>query len=123
MRADRLGELAADGQDRIERGHRLLEDHGDVGAAQPPHLALGQRRELAPGEPHLAAGDPRHRFRQEPHDRQRRHRFAGAGLAGDAQRLAGGDVEGDMVDDDAAALGCSHLGDEIADGEDGVSGG
>ena len=45
--------------------------------------------------------------------------LAGPGLAGDAQRLAGGDVEGDMVDDDAAALGRRDLGDEVANGEDG----
>ena len=36
---DRLGDLLADREDRVERRHRLLEDHRDLGAA---HLA--QRR-------------------------------------------------------------------------------
>ena len=31
----RLGDLAADPHDRVERGHRVLEDHGDLGA---PHV-------------------------------------------------------------------------------------
>ena len=29
----------ADGEDRVERGHRLLEDHRDLLAADRPHLA------------------------------------------------------------------------------------
>jgi hypothetical protein len=29
-----LGHLAADGHDRVERRHRLLEDHGDLTTAQ-----------------------------------------------------------------------------------------
>ncbi len=56
---------------------------------------------------------------QEPHDRERRHRLARAGLAGDAERLPGGDVEGQPVDDGAPAVVRRHLDDEVADGEDG----
>ena len=33
MAADRLDDLAADGVERIERGHRLLEDHAELAAA------------------------------------------------------------------------------------------
>ena len=33
MLPDRLDELIADAVERVERGHRLLEDHGDLGAA------------------------------------------------------------------------------------------
>ena len=35
---DRLDDLVADGEDRVERGHRLLEDHRDLVAADLPHL-------------------------------------------------------------------------------------
>ena len=35
----RLGDLPADGEHRIERGHRLLEHHADVAAADRAHLA------------------------------------------------------------------------------------
>ena len=37
-----LADLVADGEARIERGHRLLEDHGEPVAAQILHLPLGQ---------------------------------------------------------------------------------
>ena len=118
MRQDRLGQLPPDRQHRIERGHRLLEDHGDLGAAHLAHLALAERRQFAAAERDAAAGNPRHRLGQKPHDRKRRHRLAGARLAGDAQRLAGGDVEGDVVDDRAPAARRRNLGREAADGED-----
>ena len=38
--AQRLGDLLADGEHRVERGHRLLEDHRDLVAADGAHLAL-----------------------------------------------------------------------------------
>ena len=41
----RLHDLLPDRQDRIERGHRLLEDHRDVAAAHLAHLA--RRRDRA----------------------------------------------------------------------------
>ena len=39
---DRLGDLVAAGEDRVERGHRLLEDHRDRVAADVPHVVLGE---------------------------------------------------------------------------------
>ena len=44
MQRERLGDLPADREHRVERRHRLLEDHRDVVAADVAHLALGQRR-------------------------------------------------------------------------------
>src|SRR5690606_41456270 len=41
-----FGDLAADAQHRVEAGHRLLEDHGDVVAAHPLHLPLGQGQQV-----------------------------------------------------------------------------
>jgi hypothetical protein len=38
MQSDRLADLASDGVERIERGHRLLEDHRDLVAADLLHL-------------------------------------------------------------------------------------
>ena len=43
----RLADLIADAHDRIERGHRLLEDHGEPIAAQLAHLRLGEGQEIA----------------------------------------------------------------------------
>jgi len=42
----RLGDLVADGEDRIERGHRLLEDHGDAVASDIAHLRLAERQQV-----------------------------------------------------------------------------
>jgi hypothetical protein len=38
--ADRLGDLGADGEDRIQGRHRILKDHADAGAAQLGKLLL-----------------------------------------------------------------------------------
>ena len=40
MQRDGFDDLIADGVDRIQRRHRLLEDHRDVFAAHVPHLPL-----------------------------------------------------------------------------------
>ena len=45
--AQHLGDLLADGVDRIERGHRLLEHHRDVLGADAVHLAGAERRKIA----------------------------------------------------------------------------
>ena len=52
----RLGDLPADGQHRIEARHRLLEDHRDVVAADLAHLALGELQQILALE-----ADPRRR--------------------------------------------------------------
>ena len=67
-----LGKLVADRVGRIERGHRLLEDHRHAGAAQTRHRALaagraGRRRRSARRRARAlracAAGDPSARAR------------------------------------------------------------
>src|SRR5258708_6601065 len=37
---DRLNQLSAGGRDRIERGHRIVENHRDLSAPHPLHLAF-----------------------------------------------------------------------------------
>ena len=39
---ERLGDLTADGEDRVQARHRLLEDHGDLVAADLVHFVHGQ---------------------------------------------------------------------------------
>ena len=39
---DRLANLSTNLQDRIQRGHRILEDHCDIVAADTPQLPLRQ---------------------------------------------------------------------------------
>ena len=55
-----LGDLVADGEHRVERRHRLLEDHRDVLAAQVAQLARSAaRRRLRPPNRMLARADRR----------------------------------------------------------------
>jgi hypothetical protein len=42
-----LGELAPDREHRVERGHRLLEDHADLPAANAAHLLLAEAEKVA----------------------------------------------------------------------------
>ena len=42
-----LADLRLDRVQRIERGHRLLEDDRDVVAADLAHLAFGRRQQIA----------------------------------------------------------------------------
>ena len=43
MQRDRLGDLVADREHRVQRRHRLLEDHRDVGAADRAHRRVRRR--------------------------------------------------------------------------------
>ena len=47
MQAQRLGDLAADGVQRVQRRHRLLEHHADAVAAQRAQRGVVERRQLA----------------------------------------------------------------------------
>ncbi len=61
VRADGLHDLLADGEDRIERSHRFLEDHGDARATDALHAGIGKFDEDFAGE----AGFPPRRRGQE----------------------------------------------------------
>ena len=87
MARQHLADLVADGEARIEGGHRFLEDHGEPVAAQILHLPLGQCAELAPLENH-GTRHTRSGFGQQPHDGQRGDALAAAGLTDNAERPA-----------------------------------
>ena len=89
----RLHQLPADPHGWIERGHRLLIDHRDLGAANPAHFLLGERRDVASLELDLTlrhAAD----LRQIAHHRQRDGRFAASGFADESHRLTGHHLAG-----------------------------
>ena len=91
MAPQRRRHLLADAVERVERRHRLLEDHGHSGAAKTIELS---RR----GAEQLRAAIARRSGRdavggEQAHDRQHRLALARAELADDGDRLAGGDVE------------------------------
>ncbi len=105
MQAQRLADLAADTQNRIETGGRVLEDHGDTPAAQGFQHGTRGAHHLAAVQ-HDAAPDAG-RSGQQAQGRQPGDAFARTGFADQANRLAGTDIEIDAVQgaDAAAALG------------------
>ena len=87
MGEHRLGQLPADGVDRVQRRHRVLEDHGDLVARGSTAAAFGGRPTSSSPwnltEPVIRGG-----LRQQAHDRHRAHRLPRARLADDAEHLA-----------------------------------
>src|SRR5262249_6508535 len=82
MLAQHLADLEADREDRVERRHRLLEDHADLLAAHALHLIAPYREEVAAAIENAARGcDGRVFLRQQAHDRERAHGLAAARLA------------------------------------------
>ena len=96
MGAQRLGDLLADGEHRIERAHRLLEDHADLPAAHLTHLARADRQQIAALEAHFT-DDAALRARQQAQDRQAGHGLAAPRFAHDAQPFAGLELKGDVA--------------------------
>src|SRR5690606_29723876 len=91
-----LYQLSRDALDRVQGGHRILEDHRDASAAQPPQLAFAHRHEVIAVEPNSATDDAA-RFIEEPHDGHRGDALARPRLTDDAYRFAGKDLEADAV--------------------------
>ena len=103
--ADRLDNLIPDGEHRVQRRHRLLEDHRDVSAAHLHQLVLGQPQQVArrrsrlsvEAEQHLPVAALGQVRRQQADDRQGGHGLAAARLAHEAERLSRLDVKAGTV--------------------------
>ena len=92
MRLQRLADLEADREARVERRHRLLEDHrhvaaDDAGAARAATIVSRSRAV----EAHAVGGHGRGPG-QQAHHREHRHRLAGAGFADDRDDLVAVDA-------------------------------
>ena len=120
VQLENLADLLLDRVQRIERGHRLLEDDGDVVAAHVADLALRQAEQLPAFEMDGAGRMARRRIGQQLEDRQRRHRLAGARFADQRHRLALLDLERDAIDREHLALALAERDREVADGEKGL---
>src|SRR5215207_11518708 len=71
--ADRLAYLLSGGEERIEKGHRVLEDHRNAASAQVFHFSLGQGRQIEVMKEN-ATGDELSRWHgHQLHDRSRSH--------------------------------------------------
>ncbi len=97
MRLERFPDLPADREHRVQARHRVLEDHRDLLATNPPELAVGELDEIAAAEESATCGNAAG-TREDPEQSEGGHALPAARLADDAERLAGRDVEGDAVD-------------------------
>jgi hypothetical protein len=88
VRLQHLGELALDREVRIERGHRVLEDHRDAMTSNLLRLTLRHGQQVAATEHRLAARKERRWSLQEAHQRQARDRLARTAFADDTEHLA-----------------------------------
>ena len=94
---DHLAHLLLDGVQRIERGERLLEDHGDAVAADFPHGSFVGLQEIRAEKTDLPLGVKGRGIIQKPHDRERGDRLARARLTHQGHRLAAPDRERDAA--------------------------
>ena len=118
---DRLAELIADLQHRVQARHRVLEDHRHVPAADLPQLLLGQLDQVAALEDRLAAPHAARRLRDEAEQRHRADALPRARLAHDPKRLAGIDVVRDPVDGLDDAVVRDEVDRQVANREDGLA--
>src|SRR5262245_7790732 len=93
----RLADLLADRVRRIERGHRLLKDHGKPIAAQVAHRCVGEIEKIVAVKAD-AAGNFGGSFRQQAHDGERSDAFAAAGFADEPKRDASREIEANAFD-------------------------
>jgi len=117
---DRLGDLVADAHDRVEAGHRLLENHRDAVAADLAHLRRGHREQIAALEEYPPRDHFRGRFGQQAQDGEGVDALAGARFADDGESLAGVEVVGDAVDRRDGPFSRLELRPQSADAEDGL---
>ena len=117
VQADDLGDLGPHGVDRIERGHRLLEDDGDLLAADLAHLIRPERHQVAALPENLAVDDTSRRHGDELEHGERGDGLAAAGLADHTERLAPVDRMIDAIDRPHHAIVGGEVGLEPANFE------
>jgi hypothetical protein len=116
VRRERLLELGADADRRVQSRGRILRDVGNGPSPQSAQYGGGLLQDLPPLDENPPAGDPGAAPRV-PHESEPYGRLAGARLAHEAEHLAPCDLEGDLVDDVDALL--HHLDSEVVDLDDG----
>ncbi len=111
---ERLGDLVADADRRVQRPAGVLVDHRHARRAHPPHVALAHGEQVLAGDLDRARAHPAV-ARQVADDREGRGRLAAAGLADEAVGLALGDLERDAAQhrapDAAHAVGDLEVGE------------
>src|SRR5215211_2774716 len=93
--ANGLADLLSSGEERIEKGHRILEDHRDSATAQVFHLPLGQSRQIQVVEENATGDELAGWHGHQLHDRARGNTLPRTGLTDEAEHLATTNLEVD----------------------------
>ncbi len=112
--AQHVDEMRADREQRIERRHRILKDHGDARAAPGVHRRLGKREQIGAVEHDLAV-DAREVGRQQADEAGREARLARPRFADHADDAAAPDVEVDAAQDAGGAARGRRFERQLAD--------
>ncbi len=97
VRLHHVDELRTDAHHGVEAVHRTLEDHRDVAPAELPELLGALAGQFLTAKVDRSPDDSGRRA-EDLHDRVRDGALAAARLAGEADDLAGADLEVDSVD-------------------------
>jgi hypothetical protein len=93
----RFHDLVAQSEDRVEAGHRVLEDEPHLGTTDRAQFLVRHCQEVASVQKCLAAADVSGRRGQKTKKRHHRHGLARAAFAHDAQELPGLEMEADVI--------------------------
>ena len=97
VRPHAFGDLVADGEHRVEAGHRVLEDHADPAAPDPAERLALEREHVGVAQPDRAAGLDPARRRHQPEQREAGEALPAARFADQRERLAPVEREADPV--------------------------
>lgn len=115
VQAKHFVDLFLDAVQRVQRGHRLLEDHRDAVATNVPQGLFLEGQQVSLGVVDGAAGVARQRVGQQAQDRVRGHRLARSAFADQGQGFATLDIKADVIDHAVVMLAGDELDAEVAD--------
>ena len=97
MQDHHLLDLVPDRQQRVQRCHRFLEDHGDLAAPHRPHLVIRELQQVGAIHLYAARGDLPGRHGDQPHQGQCGDGLAASRLTDDGQGFPSVDGEGHVL--------------------------
>ncbi len=115
VQAEHFVDLLLDGVQRVQRGHRLLENHRNPVAADMPDGLFLQGQQIVVGVLDRARRVTCQRVGQQAQYRVRRDRLARAAFAHQCQGFAALDIEADVVHHPLVAVAYDELDGEVAD--------
>ncbi len=105
-----LGDLIANGKDRIQRGHGFLKDHGDAIATNRSEVAFRELEEVLILEEDSSGDDASRGAGNEAENREGGDAFSTTGFPHQTQDFAAIDMEGDAIHGAARSFTSEEIG-------------